>query len=139
MLPANGEGFFRPIYIDDLIRGIALAVSTKEASGEIFNLSCEGYISTKEFFSHHYSWMNKRGPLAVSTKLALIAAAAATKIANLTGGVNEASTATVTQLCTKSWFSIAKAERVLGWKPEMPFEEGMQRSKSWAQQQGLID
>lgn len=138
MLPAKGEGFFRPIYIDDLIRGIALAVSTKEASGEIFNLSCEGYITTKEFFSHHYSWMNKRGPLAVSTGLALFAAAAATKIANLTGGVNEASTATVVQLCTKSWFSIAKAEKILGWKPEMPFDEGMQRSKTWAQQQGLI-
>ena len=29
MLPAKGQGFFRPIYIDDLIRGIALAVSTK--------------------------------------------------------------------------------------------------------------
>lgn len=138
MLPAKGEGFFRPVYIDDLIRGIALAVSTQEASGEIFNLSCEGYISTKEFFSHHCRWMNKRGPLAVSTRLALIAAAAATKIANLTGGVNEASTATVTQLCTKSWFSIAKAEKLLGWKPEMPFEEGMQRSKTWAQEQGLI-
>ncbi|MDG1311607.1 MAG: NAD(P)-dependent oxidoreductase [Porticoccaceae bacterium] len=138
MLPAKGKGFFRPIYIDDLIRGIALAVSTKEASGEIFNLSCEGYITTKEFFSHHYNWMNKRGPLAVSTRLALIAAAAATKIANLTGGVNEASTATVVQLCTKSWFSIAKAEKMLGWKPEVPFDEGMQRSKAWAQEQGLI-
>ena len=95
-------------------------------------------MTTKEFFSHHYRWMNKRGPLTLPTRLTLIAAAAATKIADLTGGVNEASTATVTQLCTKSWFSIAKAEKILGWKPEMPFEEGMQRSKTWAQQQGLI-
>jgi nucleoside-diphosphate-sugar epimerase len=138
MLPAKGEGFFRPIYIDDLVRGIALAVSTQEASGEIFNLSCEGYISTKEFFSHHYQWKNKRGPMVVSTKLALFAAAAATKIANLTGGVNEASTATVTQLCTKSWFSIAKAERILGWKPEVSFDEGIERSRLWAAEQGLI-
>ena len=138
MLPAKGEGFFRPIYIDDLVRGIALAVSTQEASGEIFNLSCEGYISTKEFFSHHYQWKNKRGPMVVSTKLALFAAAAATKIANLTGGVNEASTATITQLCTKSWFSIAKAERILGWKSEVSFDEGIERSRMWAAEQGLI-
>jgi nucleoside-diphosphate-sugar epimerase len=138
MLPAKGKGFFRPIYIDDLVRGIALAVSTQEASGEIFNLSCEGYMSTKEFFSHHYQWKNKRGPMVVSTKLALFAAAAATKIANLTGGVNEASTATVTQLCTKSWFSIAKAERILGWKPEVSFDEGIERSRLWAAEQGLI-
>jgi nucleoside-diphosphate-sugar epimerase len=138
MLPAKGEGFFRPIYIDDLVRGIALAVSTQEASGEIFNLSCEGYISTKEFFSHHYQWKNKRGPMVVSTKLALFAAAAATRIANLTGGVNEASAATITQLCTKSWFSIAKAERILGWKPEVSFDEGIERSRLWAAEQGLI-
>lgn len=138
MLPAKGKGFFRPIYIDDLVRGIALAVSTQEASGEIFNLSCEGYMSTKEFFGHHYQWKNKRGPMVVSTKLALFAAAAATKIANLTGGVNEASTATVTQLCTKSWFSIAKAERILGWKPEVSFDEGIERSRLWAAEQGLI-
>lgn len=138
MLPAKGEGFFRPIYIDDLVRGIALAVSTKEANGEIFNLSCDGYMTTKEFFTHHYQWKNKRGPMVVSTRLALIAAAAATKIANLTGGVNEASTATVTQLCTKSWFSIAKAERILGWKPKMQFEEGIERSRIWAVEQGLI-
>ena len=138
MLPAKGQGFFRPIFISDLIRGIALAVSTKEAAGEIFNLSCEGYMTTAEFFSHHYQWMNKRGPLKVSTGLAMFAASAATKLAQMTGGVNEASTATIVQLCTKSWFSIAKAERVLGWKPEVSFEDGMQQSKQWAQAQGLI-
>jgi nucleoside-diphosphate-sugar epimerase len=68
----------------------------------------------------------------------MFAASAATKLAALTGGVNEASTATISQLCTKSWFSIAKAERVLGWKPEVSFEDGMQQSKQWAQAQGLI-
>ena len=138
MLPEKGLGFFRPIYIDDLIRGIALAVASPEASGEIFNLSCQGYITSKEFFSHHYSWLNKRGPMLVSTRVALIAAAVATKIANLTGTVNEASTATVAQLSTKSWFSIAKAQRILGWTPEVSFEEGMQRSKQWAADQGLL-
>lgn len=95
-------------------------------------------MSTKEFFSHHYQWKNKRGPMLVSTKLALFAAAAATKIANLTGRVNEASTATVTQLCTKSWFSIAKAERILGWKPEVSFDDGIERARIWASEQGLI-
>lgn len=139
MLPEKGQGFFRPIYIDDLVRGIALAVECPQASGEIFNLSCQGYITSKEFFSHHYSWLNKRGPMLVSTRTALIAASIATKIANLTGSINEASTATVAQLSTKSWFSIAKAQRVLGWAPEVLLEEGMQRSKQWAAEQGLLN
>ena len=139
MLPAKGEGFFRPIYIDDLIRGIALATTSQQAAGEIINLSCEGYITTAQFFSYHYRWLNKRGPLEVSTGLALFAATAASKMAAVTGGVNEASTATVKQLSTSSWFSIAKAERILGWKPEVPLDTGMQASQEWAQSQGLIN
>jgi nucleoside-diphosphate-sugar epimerase len=139
MLPAKGEGFFRPIYIDDLIRGVVLATACKEAAGEIINLSCEGYITTAEFFSYHYRWLNKRGPLKVSTGLALFAAAAASKIAAVTSGVNEASVATVRQLSTNSWFSIAKAERILGWKPEVSLDTGMQASQEWAQAQGLIN
>jgi nucleoside-diphosphate-sugar epimerase len=138
VLPAKGEGFFRPIFIDDLIHGIGLAVSTQEAAGEVLNLSCRGYITTREFFSHHFRWLNKRGPLALPTGLALAGAAMATKIASLTGGINEASTATVLQLSTKSWFSIAKAERILGWTPQVAFDDGMQRSKLWAQEQGLV-
>jgi len=75
----------------------------------------------------------------VPTSLALFAAATASKIAGVTGGVNEASTATVRQLSTNSWFSIAKAERLLGWKPEVPLNTGMQASQEWAQSQGLIN
>ena len=138
MLPAKGEGFFRPIYIDDLIRGIALATTSQQAAGEIINLSCEGYITTAQFFSYHYRWLNKRGPLKAPTSLALFAAATASKIAGVTGGVNEASTATVRQLSTNSWFSIAKAERLLGWKPEVSLNTGMQASQEWAKSQGLI-
>ena len=138
MLPSKGEGFFRPIYIDDLVRGIRLAVDCTEANGEIFNLSCQGYITTKQFFSYHYAWLNKKGPMLVSTRLAKFAASAATKMANLTGGINEASTATVEQLSTTSWFSIAKAERILGWQPEVSLEQGMHYSRQWAEDRGLL-
>jgi nucleoside-diphosphate-sugar epimerase len=139
MLPAKGQGFFRPIYIDDLVRGIALATEHSAAAGEIFNLSCEGYISTKDYFAPHYQWLGKKGPLLVSTKLALKVAAIASTVANLMGNLNEASPATVAQLATKSWFSIKKAEHILGWKPEISFDEGMQRSKKWASDNGLLD
>jgi nucleoside-diphosphate-sugar epimerase len=74
----------------------------------------------------------------VSTKIALRVAAIASKVADLMGNLNEASPATVVQLATKSWFSIKKAERILGWKPEMPFDEGMKRSKQWADDNGLL-
>ena len=138
MLPAKGEGFFRPIYVDDLIRGIDLAVRHPAAAGEIFNLSCEGHITTKEYFASHYQWLGKKGPMLVSTKVALAVSAIASKVADLMGNLNEASPATVAQLATKSWFSIKKAERILGWKPEISFEEGIKRSHQWAKDKNLV-
>jgi len=44
----------------------------------------------------------------------------------------------VAQLATRSWYSIQKAERRLGWKPEVPFEEGMKRTESWPRQEKAI-
>lgn len=139
ILPAKGEGFFRPIYIDDLVRGIAKAAYHSDAAGEIFNMSCEGFMTTKDYFTPLYHWLGKKGPISVSTKLALKISALASKIADLTGNLNEASPATVVQLSTKSWFSIKKAEHILGWKPEVSFEEGMEISKKWALDQGLLN
>ena len=139
ILPAKGEGFFRPIYIDDLVRGITKAACHSDAAGEIFNMSCEGFMTTKDYFTPLYHWLGKKGPISVSTKLALKISGLASKIANLTGNLNEASPATVVQLSTKSWFSIKKAEHILGWKPKVSFEEGMEISKKWALDQGLLN
>lgn len=138
MLPEKGEGFFRPIYIDDLVRGIATATSHPDAAGEIFNLSCEGYMLTKDYFAPHYEWLQKKGPMLVSTKLALRISSIASTMANLMGNLNEASPSTVMQLSTKSWFSIKKAEHILGWRPEVSFEEGMKTTHEWAKEQGLL-
>ena len=138
MLPAKGEGCFRPIYIDDLVRGIAMASKHSDADGEIFNLSCEGYMFTKDYFTPHYQWLGKKQPMVVSTNLALKISALASKLANLMGNLNEASPSTVKQLSTKSWFSIKKAERVLGWRPEISFEEGMKVTHEWAHKEGLL-
>ena len=139
MLPEKGEGFFRPIYIDDLVRGIAMATSHPDAAGEIFNLSCEGYMLTKDYFAPHYEWLQKKGPMLVSTKLALRISSIASTMANLMGNLNEASPSTVMQLSTKSWFSIKKAEHILGWRPEVSFEEGMKTTHEWAKEQGLLN
>ena len=139
MLPEKGEGFFRPIYIDDLVRGIATATSHPDAAGEIFNLSCEGYMLTKDYFAPHYEWLQKKGPMLVSTKLALRISSIASTMANLMDNLNEASPSTVMQLSTKSWFSIKKAEHILGWRPEVSFEEGMKTTHEWAKEQGLLN
>ena len=94
---------------------------------------------TKDYFAPHYEWLQKKGPMLVSTKLALRISSIASTMAHLMGNLNEASPSTVMQLSTKSWFSIKKAEHILGWRPEVSFEEGMKTTHEWAKEQGLLN
>jgi len=138
ILPANGEGFLRPVYIDDLARGIVLASRAENASGQIFNLACKGYVTTKSFFAHHHRWLGRSGPTCLPTAVAWAVAEATFRIKRRFGIRTEASGASVLQLTSKAWFSIAKAEAVLGWKPEVDLDDGMQRSEAWARERGLL-
>lgn len=138
LLPDNGKGFFRPTYIDDLVRGIALATLSEHASGQIFNLTCNGYVRTEEFFAYHYRWLGRGKPLRVPTAVAWPLAEASFRAQRLLGIRSEASGASVEQLTSKAWFSIAKAERLLGWTPQVSLVEGMEHSRRWAEQRGLL-
>jgi len=138
MLPAMGKGFFRPIYIDDLIRGITMAASSDKVAGQILILSCKGYVTTKEFFKNHCGWLGKKDPISVPTSVALVLSYIVTGVSKLFGKANEASAASIYQLSTESWFSIDKAERLLDWKPEVSLTDGMERSREWAEKQGYL-
>jgi nucleoside-diphosphate-sugar epimerase len=138
ILPAQGEGYFRPVYIDDLVRGIVSAADADEASGQIFNLSSDGYVTTKTFFRHHHEWLGKTGPLCLPTGAAWALAESVFRLKRSLGQRSEGSGASVLQLTSKAWFSIKKAGALLGWKPDVSLDEGMERSKAWARSQGLL-
>ena len=138
ILPAGGEGYFRPVYVDDLVRGIVAAAASDNASGQIFNLSSDGYVTTKTFFRHHHEWLGKSGPLCLPTGVAWGLAESTFRLGRMLGQRSEGSGASVLQLTSKAWFSIKKAEALLGWKPEISLAQGMDRSKSWAREQGLL-
>lgn len=138
LLPARGRGCFRPVYIEDLARGIALATISERASGRIFNLSCEGYVTTKQFFTYHHEWLGKSGPLCLPTGLAWALAESTFRIQRGFGVRSEGSGASIRQLTSRAWFSIKKAESLLAWKPAIGLDEGMRRSEAWAREKGLI-
>ncbi len=138
MLPAKGNGYFRPTFIDDLVEGVVLAAAVDEAKGQIFNLSCKDYITTKEFFSYHYKWLNKKGPLVLPTSTILFFSKITTFIYKIVGKEYEGTPASVHQLATQVWFNIDKAERILGWQPKTNLRDGMEITKQWLIEKGLL-
>lgn len=138
VLPAMGEGFFRPVYIDDLVRGIVAASLAERAAGQIFNLSCEGYVTAKEFFAWHHRWLNRAGPVCLPTGVAWALAESTFRLQRRLGIETEGAGASMEQLATRCWYSIRKAGALLDWRPEVPLAEGMRRSEAWAREQGLL-
>ncbi len=50
-LPANGKGIHSPIYVDDLVEGIAAAGRAPHASGRVITLSGGVGVPTREYFA----------------------------------------------------------------------------------------
>ncbi len=137
LLPNGGSGILSPVYIDNLVDGLVLALSSDEAAGEIFILGDGFGLTCGEYF----------GRLAgmVGGRVRTLPTGAAIAIANIMGFVerrlgraSELNTATMLMLNRPGTYSIDKARRVLGFEPAVTFDDGMDRVEAWARLAGLI-
>ena len=70
-LPAMGRGVFTPVYIENLVDGVALAIATPEAAGHVFTLTDGVGVSCREFFANYYRMLGRRGPVCLPTGIAV--------------------------------------------------------------------
>ncbi|MGV1079924.1 MAG: NAD-dependent epimerase/dehydratase family protein [Candidatus Nanopelagicales bacterium] len=137
ILPRRGEGIFTPIYIDDFVDGMVLAISSDKAVGEIFILTDGTGVTTADFFGRIAKMAGGRlikMPSAVAVRLASAVGAAQRRL----GMKSELNDATMQMLSRPGAFSIAKARNLLGFEPLVDLDEGMARSEIWARSEGLI-
>lgn len=138
VLPANGRGRFAPVYVDNLADGIVLTASEPQAAGEVFCLTDGAAITCAEYFGHFFRMLDKRGPINVSTPVAMGMAAAVDRASRLVGRRTESNPATVRYLTRKGGYSIEKARTVLGYEPTVAIDEGMRRTEAWLRDAGII-
>lgn len=137
VLPARGNGVFTPIYIDNLVDGMLLALTNADASGQVFTLT-DGYgIACKEYFGRLADMAG--GPvLMVPTPVALQLSRAAGALLRRLGQHTELTDATMLDLSRSATYSTDKARTMLGFRPSVTFDEGMAAVEAWARQEGLI-
>jgi nucleoside-diphosphate-sugar epimerase len=138
MLPAGGRGVISPAYVDNLVDGYVLAATSDAAAGEIFTLSDGIGVECREFFAHHHRWLGIKGPRTAPTRLAMAAAGLNERALRLAGRETEAVPAAVRYFTRTGTYSIEKARRVLGYEPAVGLDEGMERSRAWAEAEGLL-
>ncbi len=138
MLPAYGNGLFSPVYVDDIVNGILLAATRPEGDGQIFNISGGITPTCAEFFGYHARMTGAKPLKSMGTRPARLLAEAARIVITTFGGTTELGGGTIDMLSRKAGYSIAKAERLLGYRPQVDLEEGMRRTQEWANEAGLL-
>ena len=136
-LPNGGNGIFSPVYIDNFVDGLVLAVAAEEAIGQVFTISDGVGLRCADFFGRMAVVCNGT----IRTLPMAIAAPAADVLGSLMrrfGRHTDLSAGTMGLLNRPGTYSIEKAQKVLGYQPLVSMDTGMAQVEQWARAQGLI-
>lgn len=138
VLLGRDEGLVNTGYVDNLVDGVMLALHSPAAIGQAFNL-CDGTTVTYRQFYLRYATMLGRDSL--PTRPAWIARGARTPpgqwVRRLLGHPPVGPWSLHFRF-NPSRFSIAHAQRLLGYVPAIDFDEGMRRTQAWLGRTGYL-
>lgn len=139
VLLGRDEGLVTPGYIDNVVDGLLLALAHPAALGEAFNLCDDRAMTYREFYLAYARMLNlDRLP----TVPGLAADLARLPAANwLRGRLGRAPVGPWSLHFRRnpSQFSIAKAQRILGYAPRIDFAAGMRLTEAWLRAEGHLD
>lgn len=137
VLPAGGNGVFTPTFIDNLVDGILLALTSDAAIGQIYTITDGIDVPAREYFGRLTDLVGARMttlPTAVAVPLTSTLGAIVRRL----GGRSELTAATMLMLSRRGGYSIEKAKQQLGFEPAVGFEEAMKACEDWARAEGLV-
>jgi 2-alkyl-3-oxoalkanoate reductase len=128
----GGRGHAQPIYIDNLVDLLILAASRPEAAGQSFN-GVDWPLPWRAFFGY-YGRMCGRRPWGIPLWLARFAL----EIFRRLTGRSESAATLLSFYTAQAVYPREKAERLLGYRPQVSLEEGMARTEAWLRQSGHL-
>jgi nucleoside-diphosphate-sugar epimerase len=133
-LIGSGENMMNLVSARDVARGIVLAANAPQARGQAYHLCNRGEITQREFFALLSKRLNlppvkRRVPVPLAWTVARV-------LEFVYRSIGTTSPPPVTRralllLSRPTRFSIAKAERDLGWRPEVPVRDGLEDAVQW--------
>ena len=133
-LPRGGRGIFSPVYVDDLVAGIHAAATHEAAAGQVFTISGGVGVPNREFFGRYADELGTR-LLTVPMPIARAGAAVLQHLPNAEPDLNPRA---VRFMDRRGTYAIGKAERLLGWRPQIPVTDGLDRTVAWLRAEGLL-
>jgi nucleoside-diphosphate-sugar epimerase len=136
-LPNGGSGIFSPVYIDNFVDGLVLAVASDEAVGQVFNISDGRGVRCGDFFGRMAAMCGgtiRTLPIGVAAPVAEVLGTVLRRL----GQKTDLSAGTMWLLNRPGTYSIEKAQKMLGYQPLVSIDEGMAQVEQWARAEGLL-
>lgn len=131
VLLGEDRGLVNPGYIDNVVDGVLLALRSPAAVGETFNL-CDGTaITYREFYGRYAAMLGRERLPVYPAWLARGAVSPPGRWLRRLLGRPAPGPWSYHFRFNPSRFSIAKAQRVLGYAPAVDLDEGMRRTEQW--------
>lgn len=138
VLLGRDEGLVNTGYIDNVVDGVLLALRSPAAIGETFNL-CDGTaITYREFYGRYAAMLGQERLPVYPAWLARGAVSPPGRWLRRLLGKSAPGPWSFHFRFNPSRFSIAKAQRVLGYAPAITFEQGMAHTERWLREQSYL-
>lgn len=134
-----GRPNFHPVYIDDLVRGFLLAMTSPEAPGNAFIIGGSGYLPLRDYVATAADVLQVRPPrITIPYRLVNMAAHGCELLCAPLGLQPPLHRRRLTFFKHNRAFSIGRARRTLGFAPAIDLTEGFRRTVTWYRDQGML-
>jgi nucleoside-diphosphate-sugar epimerase len=140
LLLGGGENYYHMVHVHDLVRGLRLLGAHPRAVGEIFILGGDRYLKLSELAAMIASAAGVPHPSIRLPVLPFQLAGSLVEKLCVPFGIEPPIYRRRVDFYTKSRaFSIEKARRLLGYRPEVSLEDGIRETLEWYVANGYID
>jgi nucleoside-diphosphate-sugar epimerase len=135
----HGDNLLNLVSAVDVARGIIMAAESSAARGQVYHLCSRGEMTQREFFDHVADRLDLprvkgRVPFRIAWRAASILESIFRAIGRRTPPFTRRA---LLMLSRPTRFSINKADRDLGWWPEVPVREGLDDALAWFKNAGF--
>ncbi len=135
----SGKVLYHMTHVDDLARGILLAGEKKEALGEVFTIGGNGYLTLAELVERVARALNVPVPRKSFPVWPVWFAGLLCEIACRPFGIEPPLYRRRVEFFIKDRaFDISKAQRLLGYQPQVDLDAGLRQTGEWYRAQNLL-
>jgi nucleoside-diphosphate-sugar epimerase len=135
----SGQAYYHPVYIDDLVDGFLLALSRPEAVGQAFIVAGPHYVTQHELARLIATHTGGRVlPFRIPAAPLYLLGALCEAVCVPLGLEPPLHRRRVEFWTNNRAFSIAKAQRMLGYAPRVDLDEGIARTAAWYREAGWL-